>query len=1197
VAAQPSLQTNSTVQLSRWVLLINLCWCCACVCLRQEIIPTLTAVQYPVSTTVRVRKRRAQGPAEFCLAELGPQYVIWGRHKRQRSEHPKRMAKSPAQLSSSLQRMLASSPQLASAQQGSTAAGAKSAPQQQLQRAAPQQQERPQSRSNGSEQRKHQQQRHTPLPIPPRPPSPRLDDFAQPVPAMPLQQAAQAVSASSPGRAGSPAAPLAGQAAVAQHQSQPPALKQQQQQPVFARAAAQVTSKQPSAAAVSHQEPKQQAQPSPAAAPTLPEHGEHKQQQQAIRPDQKQQKPAAKGQKQQQKTAPHEAPKQLQQAAPIEQKQQQEATPQDQKQQQNGAPAPQQPAKPAAQDPKQQKAAAPEQQQQNGAAPSEPAALEQNRQKPAPQAQQQQERAAATEQPAKATAHEQKQQAAPQEQKQQQKGVGLSEKSAKFSAQAQQQQQKGGAASDQPAKPAAQAQQQQNDTSASRQPSQPAAQQEEAAKQPAQVVGQETPAQRHETKAEARSHQEQEQPQQSEASTADVSDSIATRLRRKKGAEQPETSSAQQGKQQKQNKGKQKQQHKADASQDSGPPAKKTRTANEGAPALAAAGKEPAAAAAGKAPPAKAPAAKVAAVTPAAKTQAQTQAAAAPAKTAAPANKLEVPPAKPAAASKPGAAAKASAAGKAAATATKPGPAEAAAPAPAAAAAADKVGPSAPAGGTAAAAQDLKVESPPSETSHQQPIATPMPQHLQLQQPLQPVVPQLPQEQTAVSRDRSQCSMQQPAESPAAVASAGAAGGLRADGSVGAAAGSLREFAGTGAPGLAAAGGQAQKHLLELEASAMTPAALALGSLTVPTVSFRPVVPDKPFNSQEEAWHYLESMMNEARRKKHTGDSRCKQMGGWDVMSLSYYAYSALEFLRYWDACHKASKQLADAGKPSENLKKRMQYLTSTGLLKQVSQLCTTALQNAGNCKGQDVQKQALRMLLERLCAICQLRHLHSQREMLSQHANLLKGAVMAPGAGGSGSSKAGQQQVQHAGAGRPPARAVVTAATAAAGGSSPRGKQAFNKRSPDDSNTSNQDRVQLPGLSNSEQHSPGLVHGSSPGAGGSGAAGGNGAAAGSGVGESQEHALRIAEGTCAEHLSELLKITDGMHQTVMRMQQFLESPEVLADADARCAALHISTLGLDAGMFSVPRVVAHAEAALVGIVRSGRRGMLRTAS
>jgi hypothetical protein len=53
----------------------------------------------------------------------------------------------------------------------------------------------------------------------------------------------------------------------------------------------------------------------------------------------------------------------------------------------------------------------------------------------------------------------------------------------------------------------------------------------------------------------------------------------------------------------------------------------------------------------------------------------------------------------------------------------------------------------------------------------------------------------------------------------------------------------------------------------------------------------------------------------------------------------------------------------------------------------------------------------------------------------------------------------------------------------------------------------------------------------------------------------------------------------------------------VLADDDARGAALHISTLGLDAGMFSVPRVVAHAEAALVGIVRSGRRGMLRTGS
>jgi hypothetical protein len=388
---------------------------------------------------------------------------------------------------------------------------------------------------------------------------------------------------------------------------------------------------------------------------------------------------------------------------------------------------------------------------------------------------------------------------------------------------------------------------------------------------------------------------------------------------------------------------------------------------------------------------------------------------------------------------------------------------------------------------------------------------------------------------------------------------------------------------------------QHKKHLLELEASAMTPAAVALGSLQIPTVAFRPLLPDRPLSSQEEAGQYLEGMVKEARTKKHNGDSRSKQQGGWDVHSLTYYAYSALEFLRYWDACHQAHKQFADAGRPTDQLRKRLQGIAGMGLLKQVSQLCTAALQNASNCRGQDVQKQALRMLLERLSAICQLRHLHSQREALSQHANLLKGALPASSASSKGQQQ--QQQVQRTGLGKPPARAVVAAAAAAPGGSSPHGKQAFNKRSPDDSNTSNQDRVNLQGMLNPEQHSPGLVHGTSPGAGsaGNGAAGGNGGTAGSSA--SLERARMVAESTCAEHLTELLKVTDGMHQTVMRMQQFLESPDVLADDDARGAALHISTLGLDAGMFSIPRVVAHAEAALVRIVRSGRRGMVRMAS
>lgn len=533
------------------------------------------------------------------------------------------------------------------------------------------------------------------------------------------------------------------------------------------------------------------------------------------------------------------------------------------------------------------------------------------------------------------------------------------------------------------------------------------------------------------------------------------------------------------------------------------------------------------------------------------------------------------------AAAKAAPAVKAPPAGKAAAAAAKASKA----PAAKAPAADEKVEPSPEA---PAAAAD-KPESPPSETSHQQPIAASVP-HMQT---LQPVVPQLPQEQTAVSRDRSQCSLQQPVESPAGLLSAGAGGDITA-GSAATAAAALQGHGGHAVAGLTGDAQQGRRHLLELEASAMSPAALALSSMQAPSVTFRSVLPDKPFSSQDAAMKYLDEMHKEARQRKHLGDNRSKQQGSWDVHSLTYYANSALEFMRYWEATQKAQKQLSEAGKPHDALKRRQQSMST--LLKQVSALCLTALQNASNCRGQDVQKQALRMLLERLSAICQMRHLYSQRDNLQHQANVLKGNV----AGINGSSSKGyhhqQQQGQRVVSGKPPARAATgtVAAAAAAVGSSPHSKQSFDKRSPDDSNTSNQDRVHLPGMLGPEQQSPGTAHGSSPGANG---AGHSAAGASNGAAATQERMMMIAESTCAETLSEMLKTTDGMHQTVMRMQQFLESPEVLADEDARAAALHICTLGLDAGMFHIPRVVAHAEAALVRVVRSGRRGMVRKAS
>lgn len=476
------------------------------------------------------------------------------------------------------------------------------------------------------------------------------------------------------------------------------------------------------------------------------------------------------------------------------------------------------------------------------------------------------------------------------------------------------------------------------------------------------------------------------------------------------------------------------------------------------------------------------------------------------------------------------------------------------------------------------AAAGVKPESPPSETSHQQPIGAAVSQHIQQLQ--QPLPPQLPQEQTVVSRDRSQCSLQQPAE-PASAAASGANAAVAHVASAAASGSALSTPAVTAAVPAAATAARAPKqHLLELAPAAMTPAARALADLRVPEVQFKSLPPaGRPVRNQDEALEYVRSLMAAARAKKHFGDERAHKKGH-DVLVLNYYAMSTLMFLQYIDTAQKLARQLAIARQPMEKLQHHINQQLGGGFLKQVSGLCSAALQMASNCKGPDVVKQALRMLLERLGAICQMRHLHSQREALLTHVRLLKSSGSVSSSSTVASSS--QQHVQRASSGKPPSH-----------GSSPHGQQAFNKRSPDDSNTSNQDRVQLPGMGQPDHHSPGRLQGVSPagaaaavGALGVGAAGG-----GSGLAVPHEHDLQCAKAEAAlvDCMNELLRVTDGMHQTVMRMQQFLESPEVLASEQARTAALHISTLGLDAGMFSIPRVVAHSEAALASLLQYTR--------
>eukprot|EP00878_Enallax_costatus_P005532 GHUV01005805.1.p1 GENE.GHUV01005805.1~~GHUV01005805.1.p1 ORF type:complete len:454 (+),score=197.01 GHUV01005805.1:155-1363(+) len=390
---------------------------------------------------------------------------------------------------------------------------------------------------------------------------------------------------------------------------------------------------------------------------------------------------------------------------------------------------------------------------------------------------------------------------------------------------------------------------------------------------------------------------------------------------------------------------------------------------------------------------------------------------------------------------------------------------------------------------------------------------------------------------------------------------------------------SAAQSAAAAAAGPAAPSGR----LLELAAGSMTPAAHALAALSsVPEVKQRCLPPEGVGRTQEEAMQYLARMMEKAKQLKHQGDKRQRSVGSWDVFGLSFYALSTVEFLLYWDTAQRFLDKLGAAHQPLDRLQQQVNNLSNAQFLRQTGALSTTGMNHCSNCKGPDVAKQALRMLLERLSAISNMRNLHNQRKQLEGHIRLLKSNGSSIGSSSGGGAVRLQQQHQ-AQQGRLQMQAQRAAAAAAVGkppspngGSwSPAGQQAFNKRSPDDSNASNQERVQLP-------------VGADQVAAAAGAGGAPAAAAGHAAGVQAERALHLAksERLLMDSMQELLRMTDGMNQTVMRMQQFLESPEVLSNEHARAAALHISVLGLDAGMFSIPRVAAHTEAAVMCITK-----------
>ena len=386
-------------------------------------------------------------------------------------------------------------------------------------------------------------------------------------------------------------------------------------------------------------------------------------------------------------------------------------------------------------------------------------------------------------------------------------------------------------------------------------------------------------------------------------------------------------------------------------------------------------------------------------------------------------------------------------------------------------------------------------------------------------------------------------------------------------------------------------GGRGPLMLLGMPIMRLTSAAAALEEVNLDAPPSQVPMEEVAPNA-EAVQKMLDAVMEDAKQLKKKADARMVKLNKqWDVFALCLYALSSVRFMEYmdylttmWDVLYK------------KNAVGNLRHPHTMAIYAQTAQMCQMAQQWVSNATGPDVAKQVLKMLLERLTTICSFRHLNTQQRALAEQIRRVKAAAEAAGANGGGAGAqqqqpqqqqqqlqivrpAGrqqqQQQQQVSRGARAQATVLPAAAVTMAAGSSSSMKAApaaaatpvgLKKGSPDHSMTSNQDTMTVVKLSTA---SPELGRaGSAPGA------------------SSASLDVRHAEQLLAQTLSNSLRVTEGIHQNVMRLQQFSESPEVMCNAAAKQAALAVGMLGIDAGMFSVELVARHTRAAVTEILK-----------
>lgn len=274
---------------------------------------------------------------------------------------------------------------------------------------------------------------------------------------------------------------------------------------------------------------------------------------------------------------------------------------------------------------------------------------------------------------------------------------------------------------------------------------------------------------------------------------------------------------------------------------------------------------------------------------------------------------------------------------------------------------------------------------------------------------------------------------------------------------------------------------------------------------------------------------FIGSIMNKAKDAKYAAD---KQRGGlaapWTVEALCKYVQSAVMFM---EAC----EYILRASKERSGRLVRLRAGTVPGLYGSTAKLLSYTAQAAETALGSDLSKDALRILTERLCAVCHM------REAVHAPVRFTEAAVKAQQL----SHKFNQAHQSVAPLDGPSHHAGVACSLGESEGT--RGQP-----SPNDSTNSSQDVVIA---SSRAQHQTSATQ------------------------QQVLHAESIQR--LIEQAKQVARFSDLIRRSSLGFQTFLERPDYRNSRKAKLVSMHIAVVSMDFGGIDGFRMLSHANKAL----------------